>query len=526
MKKLFTFSFLFLASTQVNGQIREIAAGSVFNTRYPERIKIFNLDNGNTLMLRIHYDDLVNIQVYNADHKEVFSKKTDFGLKKLDDLKVYGAVELDGTDIVVFFSCYQHKKFSHYRALIDKNNGNVHDMEEFLSIPKSELKQQVKYVDNTYIGFDDYVDFIKSENGQYHAIYIKDFKQEDQQNRQRILVYNREGNKISETGVANDPKEEFDQMTTLVGWDITNHGVVYGLITYIGEDKSPKYLFKISQKGQVTSATLKNQLPKLLLDGIFRYNETTDEIFLITSKENSNNTSVTSNTIIDKEGNATTSVLNTAPANMYADKYVKKQKGNVALYPLDIILNDDGSYKMLFTNIRTITKNRSQPANNPIGSTFEVNYTIGFGYINYNRTGEINNTVYIPRFLMNYNGGSVIDDNGYFSTLTDGNARGFAFVNTEGKEYFLLNDRSKNIEHMEEGDKVVKIENKGIHFIGLSALVKDGEVVPEIEEINPDEKIKNFYYFSVNNYNQKTKEIATIKYVDGDKMQLVWLKAQ
>ncbi|MNS54944.1 hypothetical protein D3C72_877650 [compost metagenome] len=181
---------------------------------------------------------------------------------------------------------------------------------------------------------------------------------------------------------------------------------------------------------------------------------------------------------------------------------------------------------MLFTNIRTITKNRSQPANSTLSSTFEVNYTIGFGYINYNKTSEVRNTVYIPRFLMDYNGGSVIYDNGYFSTLTDRNARGFAFINTEGKEYFLLNDRSKNIINIEEGDKVVKVENKGIHFNGLSAAVKEGEVVPEIEEINPDENHKNFYYFSVNSYNQKTKEIATIRYVDGDKMQLVWLKAQ
>lgn len=512
-------------------QIKEVAASPTFVIRYPEMAKIFNIENNRTLLLRLHYDDLVHVQVYDKDRHEILNKKTNFGIGRLAKLNVYGATDLKGDDVLVYFSYYAHKKLRYCQASISKTSGDIHDLKEILTIPKRDFKKRLLRIDRKFIYLDANVNFVQSNNGQYHALYIYDFNQEQQENKQRVLVFDNKGNKVNEVGIHNDPKEDFGYGATVIAMDLTDKGTVYAMSTYFNNEKSAKYLLKLPLGGKMESTRLKAALPKTLINGTLKYIPASDEVMLLSTKESMSGTNTVSKTIIDKDGNATSSQVNVAMLKEYADKYARKEKGPVASAPTDLRINPDGSYKILFNSVKTVTKYRSNVTysgsrgfSHGGASVTEVPYTVGVAYINYSPDGTPLQTAYVPRFVSGTGGGAFISS-GYFSTMTDETARSFAFVQTEGKEYFLLNDQTNNIEHIEDQKKVKKVNLKGASFNGFSAELNKESLIPKVAAIDPNDKHKNYFFFNISSYNPDTKEIATIKYIDGDKMQLVWLKA-
>src|SRR5580658_4009504 len=140
MKRDSILACMFIIYLGAPAQFKIIAAGPLF--REPEQGygKILLLKNGNTLFVHITYKEGIEVQIYNADHKQKAAKIITPRYGNLKHALIEGIFEIEG-NVVLFIADGEERTLVLNRLIIDGNTGVLKEEKRIAEINKASMGQ-------------------------------------------------------------------------------------------------------------------------------------------------------------------------------------------------------------------------------------------------------------------------------------------------------------------------------------------------------------------------------------------------
>ena len=191
-------------------------------------------------------------------------------------------------------------------------------------------------------------------------------------------------------------------------------------------------------------------------------------------------------------------------------------KSEYRAVPLDLYVNEDGTYTLVFEEITVLSsQNMVQTQLGSTGVTIldrdarEIhNYIIP-------KTQSLKNVRYYPMYM-----GARPESP---ETLYLGNQyKSFAYVNSATKKYIFFNDLAENIELVKKG-KITTVSSIS-DTEAFSFTLSNGQVDRQYMFGQPEKKCHAFGMFSVSDYNPASGAYVTLKLDNckGKKVQMIW----
>lgn len=501
MKKIGFSLFMLMSVVSLQAQVQELGVSKHFETTYPEKVALLPLSNHNTMLIRFHESNKLNVQIYDVARNEIVQVKGKLPVEKLEKVSFYGLRELENGNVSFF--CMLPEQGSDrviYNVIINGQSGSLESCTEVERFSRKQFGMLAAYTDGVSITT------VTSDNKQYTALYFKNFNAEQSEMKQQLWIMDRVSNVIEKAGINQDKDGKYPKGLGMIGMDITNDGTVYMITTNYKNDKEMKRYFikkelqKTVKVSRLCGATGKNDF----FYGDLKYNPVKNEVIYVNYK----NYKVR----IDSSGTCSAELLTFPELKQLQSGYIKTrnsdkfycQVGNITVEP-------DGSY----TYALALLMDRMEAHHN---STIQMPYTYTTGYATWNSAqGSVS---LVPTFIRGQAPFSEVSSAG-FGTLKYDDVGYYAMPRQEDAQYLLFNDNEDSRDKLDESERLKRIQNKK-NVSGFYAMM-GAEKLPKATPVISADRENSFYYWGTAVKNEKG-ELVVIKLLDGDKMQVSWLQ--
>ncbi len=530
MKRLTFVLLLSLAQSAVShAQFKVLSEGSVFEEPKDGYARILQLKNGNTIFFHITLKKGIDLKVYDASHKLKAEKHIEPQYGKLKRSSIEGIFEING-DAVLFVSEIDASKPVLYRLVVDGNTGTLKKDEQVAELKKPRMIMMVHDLD--FLDPDFYIR--KDPNSDTYALTTLNAFESDKNKRVEIVLYGADHKELGRAYYAS-PEEKYKSMRYIDMALIGENKVcmlAYASNGRSGRDRESELVMATLDKGKTALSLEELRFSKdLIVDGgICRYNPATKDIVLLAAVR-TNEKRVASYqchlSFIDPFSGAVTKSDITFPekANTKNQELFGKKEKYTGM-PQNLFINNDGSFSIVFEEIRTVTK--------PASHTYPLNTELGnIAVSRFNTDGDEEDTYLIPK--NHYLTDTYLRP--FYHSQREGSAqelhlgnqfKSFAYLNTPDKMYVLFNDVDRNTESVQRG-KLTTINGVG-ECDGYFYKLNSKEVFPARDFVfgQPDGKRShNLALFAISDYDREKNIYVTLKLEKEGRdkgVKLVWLQ--
>lgn len=502
MKKIGFSFFMLMQVFCLQAQVQELGVSKHFETTYPEEVALMPLSNHNTMLIRFHESNKLNVHIYDDAHNEIVHVKSKLPIEKLKIVSFYGLRELENGNVTFLCMLYeQGPDRVIYNVVLNGQSGALESCTEVERFSRKQFGMLAAYTDGVSITT------VSSDNKQYSALYFKNFNAQQSEMKQQLWIMDRAGSVIEKTGINQDKEGKYPKGLGMIGMDITNDGTVYMITTNYKNDKEMKrhFIKKELQKPAMVSRLCGATSKTDFFYGDLKYNPVKNEVIFINRKN--------SMVKIDSSGTCSTQLLTFPELKPLQTDYIKTRNSDKFYSQVgDIGVEADGSYTYTLTLL--MDRMESHHGSNPIQMPYT--YTVGYGTWN-SAQGDFS---LVPTFIRE----QAVFRSSYFpgfGTLKYDDVGRFTMLRNQEARYVLFNDNQDSREKLEESDRLKRIQNKK-NVSGFYAKMAS-EKLPKAAPIMNTSEGTSYYYWGTAIKNEKG-ELVVIKLLDGDKMQVSWLK--
>lgn len=500
MKKIGFSLFMLMQVFSLQAQVQELGVSKYFETTYPEDVALLPLSNHNTMLIRFHESNKLNVQIYDATRNEIVQVKGKLPVEKLKNVSFYGLRELDNGNVTFF--CMLPEQGSDrviYNVIINGQSGLMESCTEVERFSRKQFGMLAAYTDGLSIAT------ATSDNKKYTALYFKNFNAQQSEMKQQVWIIDRVGNVIEKAGINQDKEGKYPKGLGMIGIDIADDGTVYMITTNYKNDKEMKRYFikKELQKAAKVSRLCGAAGKYDFFSGNLKYNPVKNEVVYVNYK----NYKVR----IDSSGACSTELLAFPELKQLQSDYIKTRNSDKFYFQVgNIEVEPDGSY----TYSLALLMDRMESHHNNMQMPYT--YTTGYGTWNSGKGGFS----FVPTFIRGHAFSSSVGSAG-FGTLKYDDVGYYVLARKEGAQYLLFNDNEDSRNKLEESDRLKRIQNKK-NVSGFYAMA-GSEKLPKVAPVISSNNEYSYYYWGTAVKNEKG-ELVVIKLLDGDKMQVAWLQ--
>ena len=516
-----------LCTLLVKAQFTKIAEGPEFDEPKSGYTQVIQLKNGGTVFFRVTLKDGIDIQVYDANHKQKANTNASPGYEKLPKgARVAGAFEVNG-DVVVMISTYDEKTPVLLRLIIDGKNGRLKKEDRIRELAKMNMGQGYAVAFGGVKMPSFYAHSSPSANC-YAVVGFNTFES-DRNKRIEIIVFGADHKQISRAYYTS-PEEKYKYLDYL-DMEVTDDQrvslLVNGYNTRSSGGKASEILLGDLEKGgkEVTFNDLDFPKDSVVHHGALRYNPITQQLIAVVSILKSEKSQNVYNylALIDPVNHK---AVKTIPAELsdkvYGHSYSwLKKKDDFTGVLREIYINDDGGFSITYEEEAIVTTTDADGKYS--NSHLELN---NIAVSIHNREGAMTATYLVPK-------SNWIEQEMYYSAdYGFGNQyKRFTYLSKGDKYYILLNDTERNISKVENDKKPIKVV--GISECDAFYLPLVGnDMIPGRQYLfgKPESnKEHNVASFGVSSYDKATNTFVTLQAMPSnrDKMaKIVWYKPQ
>jgi hypothetical protein len=533
MKRVSVLLCLILVYFATDAQFKTIAAGPLFQEPEKGYAKILQLKNGNTLFVHITYKDGIEVQVYNAEHKQKSFKTITPRYGNLKRALIEGIFEIQ-ENVVLFIAEGEGRTPVLNRLIIDGNTGALKEEEKIAELNKAGLGQGYAILFGRVPSPDFFIR--KDPSSDNYALVMLNSFESDRNKRLQIVFYGSDHKEISRA-YYNSPEDKYKYMNYLDMAVIGKEKVsvlAYAYNTRASGGKESELVLATLDAGarNVTLDELDFTKDMVINGGITRFNPVSKTIVLLAAAK------------AEKRSNEYVSFLATI------DPYKRKLISNTIVYPeqaneknmdlfgkkhpytgmpQNLFINNDGSYSIVYQEII----NYIQEHGDGTSSTYTDLENLAVS--KYDAAGKETASYLVPMsqrvfksFLHTFyhskreGTAQFLDEGGQYKS--------FAYLDGKDKSYILINDIEENSESLKKG-KLTRIQ--GVKECdGVYVEISGNEVLPERRFVfgKPENKHEHdLGLFAVSDYDREHNVYVTLKLERegrGKNVQLIWLQPQ
>ncbi|HTJ51285.1 MAG TPA: hypothetical protein VL443_17615 [Cyclobacteriaceae bacterium] len=506
---IFTFSFIPFTNTII-AQSFQIEESDPFPEPEKGSLKIILLPNGNTALLHIE-EKSINYRLFDSEQKMVLQRPISKGHSSSNTNLV--SIFTVGSDIVLFYNALENRTPVLYRTVIDSGSGKILKDEEIGRLNK--FKMFAGYAmafgavppPNFYIR--------KDRNSDCYAVGLFNSFEQDRNKRIEIRHYNGKHEVINKAFYVS-PNDEFKYMELVDLIVLGSEKVI--ACAYVFNTSGDKVSYLSLAQLQVGSTSI--QIKQLdftegfrITNGILRQVPGTDMVALLgLAGVNGAFLSFLNTKTLSLEYNKTINIAGLH--NEY--KKIFGPKSEYHGVPLDLYVNEDGTYTLVFEEITTIYSQHVSITS--LGTT---------GVTIMDKDAREIQSYIIPKLhsrTMHYGPMYMSERFDKPKGLYMGDQyKSFAYVNSSGKKYIFLNDLAENLEHLKSG-KLATVSTVS-DTDAFSFTLNDGKVDRQFMFGQPEKKCHAIGMFSVSDYDQRSGTYVTLKLdncKDVKKIRMIW----
>lgn len=548
-----TLLAVLLISTASFAQFKVLATGNGFEEPEKGYAKIIQEKNGYTFFIHLTIKDGINVRIYDENHKQVTDKNLTPAYGKLRIGKGQGAMQgIQGMyeinkNIALFVSEYENNKPVLYRIIIDGKTGDLLEEKTIGSLKDFNYGSAFGVLFGKVPMPTFYVR--KDPESDNYAVALFNSFQSDRNKRIELVHYNKEHQEISRS-YYQSPDNDYKYlnfMDLFVRGDKELIVVAVGMNTRSsGGDLNGTLLMGSLKAGAASFDMKRLTYPDAgkIDESMIRYNKVNDEYVLISvkpGKDKNDKNAKGYRTVIKSGGEVTTTMINPGSINRIANKHYEKKDQFLAI-PQALYINDDGSYRIIFEENKTIIyTSYSTPGSmsgfgaTGVSHTSEYNFLDDIGIIEYNTDGTEKAAYYIPKsqrvkdiprsiyYSFRDETGVKLDDGTQFKS--------FYFFNGKNKRYVLMNEIARNQDKVDDGKKVTVIQGLD-ECEAFSFEIGNGDNMPKRQVVFADKehkKEKDMALFAISDFDRENNVLVTLKleHIKGNKeVKLVWLQPE
>lgn len=523
MKRITLFAFFCIASISVYAQSNVVATSTPFNND-KGLVRILPMKNGNTIVLRL-VKDKYSFTVYDPQHKLKGSHDIQPRLAELDNGGTHAIFEANG-DIVLMRELTTDKVPALYRQVVDANTGQVKSEEKLAELEREGRFNKV--AENFGVPDPEFFVRYDAESESYGLAILNSFTP-DRSKRLEMVLYDSHHTQVNRTFVVS-PGEKYKYTNfvamTIIGKDqLCLLSSVYNtrskggterellLTSLTGSAQSAMYSFPAYKNEEIGKAILKyNPVAKKLIQLIDVYT---------------------------RGYTIRMSVIDPVSGKMDQDTSIYPEKAKVknqelfgkktalSICPQDLIINKDGSFSVLFEDVKYYT-------NREPGQTTTAYSELGrLAVATYDAQGKELQNFLLPKkhYYLQYILGPFYhrNGNGLANLWEDwGNHyKCYVYVNTDKGNYMLMNDLGENEARIKDG-RISEVKKAG-DVDAFSFELNPGQVLPERKFLfgEPGKGGHKVAILDATVYHRITGEVVTLlqtKEGRSDDICVAWIK--
>ncbi len=527
MKNLIVLFATLLFCFALHAQFKKLAESPLFEEPEDGFAKILQMKDGSTLFFHIKKKEGVDVQVYDADHKQKASKHFEPKFGDLKKAEINAIFEVSG-DAVLFISDAEDKIPTLYRLIIDGKTGSLKNESKIAELNKSKIGQGFASAKGYVPGF-----FVRNDpNSNTYALALMNTFENDKDKKIEIVFYGADNQEISRA-YYNSPDDRYKYME-------------YIDMAVIGKEKICVLADAFNTKSikgrssELVIATLNAGSKEVVLDelnfaknmivkwGLVRYNPIPKRILLLAVGQSEDGSAGFESFLASINPEQRTLESATAAYPQQASQKNMELFGNKKPFtglPQNLFINGDGTYSIIFEEMAIYSSNYSSSTNlgNIAVSKLDAdNKEISSCLIP--KDQMIQSTYLLPFYHSRREGSAQV--------LYLGNQfKSFAYLNGKAKSYVLFNDIERNGESIKKG-KVTRVFSVG-ECDGYYFDVTGNNVLPERKFVFPtskDNSAHNLGLFAISDYDRERNIYITLKLVKEGRreknVQLVWLQPE
>lgn len=446
MKKLILLTLMLVMYSLTFAQFKQVAEGPKFEEPEEGFAKILQLKNGNTFYIHVTLKDGINVRIYDANHIEkvvsTFSPAY-VELEKSDDVE--GVLEINN-DVIVFVNKAEDHLLTLHRLIIDGSTGKL-KKQKIIAVSKNVWKESA-FINTRQL---DFFNVRKDQYSDNYAIAIYDASEKDKTKRVEIIHFGSDNNEIIRKFcfLPSDTRCNFIDMVVI------NTEKVCAFLEFKWKDEIKNNVMAVIEKGkpEIDYTELNIPLELHIPFGISKYNPVTKKILLLVagisnpnkfvvgmrSKSKNEEYTVLLNMIdpATKEIKPVPEFGPTEKLNAGYNEILDQKKGFKGM-PQNIIINNDGSFTVLYEEIMFLGNGDSEGTNlgSLVVSTFDLTgkfvseYLVVKDHLNFKHQ-------LFPFYLSKRELSAQL--------LFKGNQyKSFSFIDGTKNKYILFNDTEKN----------------------------------------------------------------------------------
>jgi hypothetical protein len=502
-------------------------------------LRLMQLSNGNTALLHFMDDDRLNLKLFGPDRKTIVDKiiQLKFPGKGMSIASVINI----GNEIVVFGGKAKDMTPTMYRATIDAATGNLKKTEEVGQLKKMNMGDMFAFMKGPFGAGGDVpfprIEVKKDPKSDNYAVVLFNSLAADRSKRIEIIHFGSDHQELSRAFFTSPDYEGYKYME-LIDFVVLGDSKVLASAFVFNKKGENSYLAVCSLKkgeSKVVSKVLPTTKDMEITHGLMRYNKTENVVaivgldFVKERRSTEHYQSVFAMINPDNLELVMTKMLS-LPAVDSEYKKIFGEKKRFNGVPLDLYINEDNTYSIVFQDITTRITYGSHSTNIKVelGSIAVAHlnskaiettgYLVPMGQsLNYSMVLKTAGLDYGPMYVARRNESS--------QTLRDGlQFKSFSYLNGENGNYILFNDLRENLDRIKEGkiNAVTSVSDTDAFITTL----KDGVSKKEFLFGDAGPKVFNFAMIPVSTFDRASGTFATLKMENdkGKKMKVVWAK--
>jgi hypothetical protein len=352
---------MFFYCFTVNAQFKTVAESPVFDEPESGSSKVIQMKDGSTFFLHITDREGVNVNIYNASHKEIVKKQVrpvSFRLKKS---AIEGLFQVNG-DVILLVSKAEDRIPELHRLIIDGKTGSLKEEKKIAEMERVSLGQGYAIafggvpIPDFYVRKDAYSD--------YYAVAMFRSLESDRNKRIEIIYFDPAHKEISRAFYASPANKykylEYIDMTVIGKDKVSILAYAYNTKSSGGKESTMVLANLEGGSTSVTLQELKFSKDMEVTGGITRYNPVTKKIILLAAVKSESG----------KENYAYVSTVD--PFSQKLEKSmdiypVHANERSIALFgrkhgfhgmPQNLFINADGSYSVVFEEMSIYSDGR------------------------------------------------------------------------------------------------------------------------------------------------------------------------
>ena len=466
MKRLSFISFLLLFSFITNAQFFQYAEGPVFPDPGPGFAKILQMKDGSTMFIHISFTKGLDVQAYGLQYKEKTETIILPAYGTLHSGNVEGIFEING-DAVVMISDAADNETVLYRLIIDGKTAKLKEEKQIASVKKITGTSLPKLAVR------------KDPNSENYAVATFNSFESDTSKRIVISLYGNDNKEISSSFYSSKTEKykylQYIDMVVLGSDKVAM--LLYGYNIKSSNEKTGELIFATLDKATksviINELDLSNDL--LPENGITRYDPQTKRILLLmTAKLKSESDKVNAYmAIVDPVTRKLLTSNIIGPGEKVNAKYaeISGKKTGYAGMPQSLLLNNDGSYTIVYEEMETGKENdtaRHTILRNTVVATYNTEAAILTSYL-IPLDHYLSNTS-IPPFYQSARdaAGQQFSGNNQFKSST--------YISDGHTSFVVFNDNNGNAETAMSGkvDKFDEVKDADGFYCSLAG----NEIIP------------------------------------------------